>query len=63
MQRHIPPGPLLKLVNTKLQDMREHGIEVLDYPLVGPPEKIHVYPLNLVRVGDFPGPRSVRVGG
>ena len=60
VQRHIPPGPVLKAVNEKLADMYKQGIEVFDYPRVGPPVKVLVYPKNILRVGDFPGPLFLR---
>ena len=63
VQRHIAPGPLLKVVNTRLADMYKHGIEVYDFPVMGPPEKALVFPKCILRVGDFPGQRFARGGG
>ena len=47
---------MLKLVNTTLQDMYERGVEVWNQPVMGAPELKLIFPKNILRVGDFPGP-------
>jgi hypothetical protein len=47
---------MLKMVNTTLQDMYERGVEVWNQPVMGAPELKLIFPKNILRVGDFPGP-------